>query len=94
MTSGLNLDNKLVSWVALAVLVLIIVILGAYYFSRQQQAPQSEAQNQLQAIQEQSDKNVVENVAKAANPFKASNPLEGINLNPVEKAERVLNPFD
>ena len=35
----------------------------------------------------------VEDVAKAENPFRADNPLAGVETNPFEKAKKVLNPF-
>ena len=35
-----------------------------------------------------------EEAAKAANPFKAANPLEGVEANPFEQAKKVLNPFN
>jgi hypothetical protein len=31
--------------------------------------------------------------AKAANPFQAANPLEGVSANPFEDAAKKLNPF-
>lgn len=37
---------------------------------------------------------VAEETAKAENPFKADNPLAGIEANPFEKAKKVLNPFE
>ena len=33
-------------------------------------------------------------IGKAANPFGAVNPLEGVEANPFEKAKKVLNPFN
>ena len=35
-----------------------------------------------------------EDAADAANPFKAANPLEGVESNPFEQAKKVLNPFN
>ncbi len=31
---------------------------------------------------------------QAANPFKVDNPLAGIKINPFEKAQKLLNPFE
>ena len=37
---------------------------------------------------------VAEEAAKAENPFKADNPLASVEVNPFEKAKKVLNPFE
>lgn len=32
--------------------------------------------------------------ARAANPFQVTNPLEGVEPNPFERAKKALNPFE
>ncbi len=43
--------------------------------------------------QEELAKKATDEAAKAANPFQATNPLEGVTANPFEKAAQKLNPF-
>ena len=52
------------------------------------------AEADMKNLQEASAKKVSEEAAKAANPFGSSNPLEGVEANPFEKAKQVLNPFE
>ena len=44
--------------------------------------------------QELAAQKAAEDAAKVANPFKAVNPLEGVEANPFEQAKKVLNPFN
>ena len=46
------------------------------------------------SAQELAGQKAAEDAADAANPFKASNPLEGVEANPFETAKKVLNPFN
>ncbi len=83
------------------VIALLLVVI-AYLYSQtsvqptipNEQLVQQEVQRQLQALQTESARKAEEGAAQAANPFKTTNPLAGVELNPVEKAEKVLNPFD
>lgn len=43
--------------------------------------------------QEAVTKKATDAAAKSANPFQASNPLEGVTANPFEDAIKKLNPF-
>ena len=52
------------------------------------------SQADVKKAQELAGQNAAEDAAKAANPFKASNPLEGVESNPFEQAKKVLNPFN
>jgi hypothetical protein len=45
------------------------------------------------ATQEEVAKKAAEEAAKAANPFQAANPLEGVKANPFSEAQKALNPF-
>ena len=51
------------------------------------------AASDIKAQQEESAKKATEEAAKAANPFQVSNPLEGVQANPFDKAKDALNPF-
>lgn len=52
------------------------------------------AETQIKKLQEESAKKASAEAAKAANPFQAVNPLEGVEANPFEKAKKILNPFE
>ena len=45
------------------------------------------------ANQEELAQKANDEAAKAANPFQAVNPLEGVTVNPFEEAAQKLNPF-
>jgi len=52
------------------------------------------SQAEVKKAQELAGQKAAEDAADAANPFKAANPLEGVESNPFEQAKKVLNPFD
>lgn len=52
------------------------------------------AQEDFKKLEQASAEKSAEAVGKAANPFSAINPLEGVDSNPFEKAKKVLNPFN
>jgi len=52
------------------------------------------SQAEVKKAQEIAGQKAADDAAKAANPFKASNPLEGVEANPFEEAKKVLNPFN
>lgn len=54
----------------------------------------SRSQVEVKKSQEVAGQKAAEDAAKAANPFKATNPLEGVETNPFEEAKKVLNPFN
>ena len=68
-----------------AILIIIAVIIGAVWlmYSRYGTPNEKTAAEQ-----------VAEEAAKAENPFKADNPLASVEVNPFEKAKKVLNPFE
>ena len=51
------------------------------------------AEADIKKLNEAAAQKATDDLAKAANPFQAVNPLEGIEANPFEKAKKVLNPF-
>ncbi|PIT89089.1 MAG: hypothetical protein COU27_02160 [Candidatus Levybacteria bacterium CG10_big_fil_rev_8_21_14_0_10_36_7] len=82
--------------ILLLVVGLILGVGGGYYYGNGvgytsgHQAAVTEAE---QAAAEIAAKATAE-AAKAANPFQAVNPLEGVEDNPFEKTKKVLNPFE
>lgn len=54
----------------------------------------SRSQAEVRKAQEVAGQKAGEDAAKAANPFKGTNPLEGVEANPFEEAKKVLNPFN
>lgn len=52
-----------------------------------------QAQEDVKAQQEALAAKAGEEAAKASNPFKTTNPLEGVSANPFEDAAKKLNPF-
>ena len=53
----------------------------------------SRSQAEVKKAQEVAAQKAADDAADAANPFKATNPLEGVESNPFEEAKKVLNPF-
>ena len=51
------------------------------------------AEADIKKLDEVAAQKAADDLAKAANPFQAVNPLEGVESNPFEKAKQVLNPF-
>ena len=51
------------------------------------------AQADAKKVQEEATKKATEEAARTANPFQAINPLSGVEVNPFEKAKKILNPF-
>lgn len=52
------------------------------------------AETDLKNLELAAAEKAAEEAAKAANPFQVTNPLEGVEANPFEKAKKVLNPFE
>lgn len=75
--------------------VLCAGLLAGYLFGnyRGQAAGYSKALADTKATQEAVAKNASDAAARAANPFQAANPLEGITANPFADAAKNLNPF-
>ena len=80
--------------VGIIVVVIVGVIAGVLGYSGGQKAGYDKAVADLKAQQEALAQTALEEAAKAANPFQAANPLEGVELNPFEKAKKALNPFE
>lgn len=83
------MDNKpILGWVVLA---LVIGLASGYYVGNSRGFKQAEGN--LKKIQEEAAAKAANEAAKAANPFQAVNPLEGVQSNPFEKTKSILNPF-
>lgn len=65
---------------------------GGYWYGHDRGYKKAEAD--VKKVQEEASKKAVEDAAKAANPFQAVNPVEGVEANPFEKTKKILNPFD
>ena len=81
-------NNKLGLWVLIA---LVVGLVGGYYYGNDRGYKQAEAD--VKKVQDEAAKKAADDAAKAANPFQAVNPLEGVEANPFEKAKSILNPF-
>ena len=70
----------------------VVVIVLAYWIGDWQGYARSQAE--VKKAQGIAGQKAAEDAAKAANPFKVANPLEGVDANPFEEAKKVLNPFN
>lgn len=83
------MGSKVWLWV---VIFLVAGLVGGYWFGFSRGYNKAEAD--IKKVQEEAAKKAAEEAAKAANPFKAVNPVEGVEANPFEKTKKILNPFD
>ncbi|MEK7227429.1 MAG: hypothetical protein AAB641_00880 [Patescibacteria group bacterium] len=67
-----------------SIIAIVAILVVAWFVYSRYAGPDSD-----KTVAEQ----VAEEVAKAENPFKADNPLANVEVNPFEKAKKVLNPF-
>ena len=81
----------------LRLLIIVVIVAGIAYWvgdALGYQRGYVQAQADVASVQEEAARNAAEDAAKAANPFQAVNPLEGVEANPFEKVKKVLNPFE
>ena len=71
-----------------------MVVVGVLVYWTGDRMGYSRSQTGVKKAQEIAGQKAADDAAKAANPFKASNPLEGVESNPFEQAKKVLNPFN
>lgn len=85
------MKNTLIIGVAL----LVAGLVGGYLYGSKSafQSAYDRAVADIKSQQELAAKKASEEAAKAANPFKVENPLEGVEANPFSKAQKALNPF-
>ena len=88
--------------IKLAVVAVVAVVVGAIsgysYGSRVgylsgDTAGYDRSQEDIKKLQAAAAQKAGRDAAKAANPFQAVNPLQGVETNPFEKATKALNPF-
>ena len=82
-----EMGNNKMLWIALVVVAVLAYWVGDWGGFNRSQADVKKAQ-------EVAGQKAADDAAKAANPFKAANPLEGVESNPFEEAKKVLNPFN
>lgn len=90
------LQNKIVVVSVLA----LLVGAGAGYalgqragYGKGDAAGYARAEVDAKKVQEAAARKATDDAARVANPFQVSNPLEGVEANPFERAKKVLNPF-
>lgn len=71
----------------------IVVVVGVLGYWAGNWQGYSRSQADVKKTQEVAANKAAGDAAKAANPFKGTNPLEGVESNPFEQAKKVLNPF-
>jgi len=74
--------------------IIVVVAVGVLGYGVGDRMGYSRSQTEVKKAQELAGQKAAEDAATAANPFKATNPLEGVESNPFEQAKKVLNPFD
>ncbi|HEY4504227.1 MAG TPA: hypothetical protein VJI73_00460 [Candidatus Paceibacterota bacterium] len=74
--------------------IIVVVAVGVLGYWVGDRMGYSRSQTEVKKAQELAGQKAAEDAATAANPFKATNPLEGVESNPFEQAKKVLNPFD
>ncbi len=81
--------------IAFAFAILLIGVATGYWYGNREgySAGYKKAEADVTMLQEEAAKKAAEEAIKAANPFQATNPLEGVEANPFEKAKQILNPF-
>ena len=82
----LKLSNKKILWAAIIAVGVLAYFLGDWMGYARSQA-------EVKKAQEVAGQKAAKDAATAANPFKGTNPLEGVEANPFEEAKKILNPF-
>ena len=81
-------------WIIGAIFLVVGLVAGYFYGdSTAFKKAYDKAVADIKSQQELAAKNAAEEAAKAANPFKMNNPLEGVDANPFAQAQKALNPF-
>lgn len=91
------------NWILVGVLILLVGAGGGYLYGNKvgyntgykkgDLDGREQASVELKGLEEAAAKKAAAEAAKAANPFQAVNPLEGVEANPFQKAKKILNPF-
>ena len=87
--------DKKVSQYGIIIAIVVVAIGIGWWFgnSKGYEKGYQTAQADAVKVQEQVATKALQDASKAANPFQAVNPLEGVETNPFEKAKAILNPF-
>ena len=91
------MSNKLSQYgIILAVLALAIGAGAGWWLGNSQGYEKGYEQAGVDAkkVEEKAAQQALEEASKAANPFQAVNPLEGIETNPFETVKDILNPLE
>ncbi|MDP3724901.1 MAG: hypothetical protein Q8R20_00330 [Nanoarchaeota archaeon] len=54
----------------------------------------AKAEEDASQVEEEAAKKATEETSKAANPFKAKNPLENVETDAFKEVKKILNPFE
>ncbi len=82
------------TWALLVVAVVIAVGVGAYIYGTKQSSTPTLQEEVIQQNQlTDATQKALQEATEANNPFKVTNPLEGVQVNPFKKAKDQLNPF-
>jgi len=87
--------NRIVLLIVVGVIFLVIGVAVGYPLGNADSYEDGyeQAVADVQAQQGEVAERASQQAAKAANPFQAANPLEGVSANPFEDAAKKLNPF-
>lgn len=93
--NNIKMDKKLL----IVGVIALLAIFGGYWYGNKVGYAKGDsdghkrAEADIKKIEEDAGKKATAEAAKAANPFQVSNPLENVDVNPFQKAKKVLNPF-
>lgn len=85
--------------ILIAIAALVVGLAAGYVYGgkvgykKGDDAGYKRAEADVKKLQTAAGEKAAQEATKAANPFQAVNPLEGVEANPFEKAKKVLNPF-
>ena len=91
---GLSVVFNLNSNKSLLLTIIVMIVVGVLGFWVGDRMGYSRSQAEVKKAQDIAGQKAADDAADAANPFKATNPLEGVDSNPFERAKKVLNPFN
>ena len=74
--------------------IIVVVAVGVLGYWVGDRIGYARSQTEVKKAQELAAQKAAEDAADAANPFKATNPLEGVESNPFDQAKKAINPFD
>ena len=81
-------------WIKVIIILVVVIVIGFWYSGKRYDQGYEAAVADIKAQQEEAGNLAAQAASDEANPFKVSNPLQGVEANPFEKAKKTLNPFD